>query len=70
MERIYLGIKNNCLTGEVVILIDNADFLIGKNVLSLINTVYHSKKPAILYSEYLKLNYSQLTAELGDLSEI
>jgi hypothetical protein len=49
---------------------ENVDYFIGKNILSLYNSVYHQKKPLILFTEHLELNYVKLSAQLGPLSDI
>lgn len=62
----YFGVKRNCLPGEVVVLINEAESLIGVNVLSMYNAVLQSTNALVLYTEYLKINLSNFTLHLGD----
>jgi hypothetical protein len=55
MYNIYDGIHKYCPDGEIVGLIDGDDSLLGIKVLKLYNTIYQSKKPALVYSNFLKI---------------
>jgi len=40
MENIYKAVTQNCNLGEIVVMLDGDDSLVGRNVLSLLNAVY------------------------------
>jgi hypothetical protein len=55
MNNIYSAINSHCPDGEIVGLIDGDDSLVGRKVLQLFNAVYHKKRAALVYSNFLKI---------------
>lgn len=40
MHNIYQAIHHHCSEGEIVVMVDGDDSLVGRNALSLVNAVY------------------------------
>ena len=52
---IYNAITNHCKLGELALIVEGDDALIGTNVLSLYNAIYQRDKCAMIYSSYLEI---------------
>lgn len=52
-ENIYNAITNHCRLGELALIVEGDDALIGTNVLNLYNAIYQRDKCAMIYSSYL-----------------
>lgn len=42
-----------CKPGEIMVLVDGDDALIGRQVFSLLNAYYQAEKPALVYTQLL-----------------
>ncbi len=49
----YYAMHKHCKKGEVVMVIDGDDEIVGTQVFSLYNTIYQSKRANFVYSNYL-----------------
>ena len=52
-HNIYVAGNNFCQPGEIMVLVDGDDMLVGRQVFSLLNAFYQQKKPAIVYTQFL-----------------
>jgi len=55
IENIYNAIYNHCKLGELALIVEGDDALIGTNVLNLYNAIYQRDKCAMVYSSYLEI---------------
>lgn len=53
MENIYQAIYQGCNNGQIVVMIDGDDSLIGTNALSVLNAVYQKEKVALLWTNFV-----------------
>lgn len=61
MQNIYEKIHEECPNGEIVGLIDGDDSFNGRQVLKLYNALFHQKKAALIYSNFLKIMQNKRT---------
>jgi hypothetical protein len=52
-HNIYLAGNNLCKPGEIMVLVDGDDTIIGRQVFSLLNAYYQQHTPAIVYTQFL-----------------
>lgn len=52
-HNIYIAGNNFCKPGEIMVLVDGDDMIIGRQVFSLLNAYYQQNKPAIVYTQFL-----------------
>lgn len=52
-HNIYMAAHEYCNLGEVMVLVDGDDALIGRQVFSLLNAYYQTQKPALVYTQLL-----------------
>lgn len=58
LQNIYNAVHNHCKHGEIVMLVDGDDALIGRQVFSLYNAIYQRTESALVYSNYLEVMYN------------
>lgn len=51
--NIYNAGHNHCKEGEIMVLLDGDDALIGRQVFSVLNAVYQKEKVALTYGQFL-----------------
>jgi cellulose synthase/poly-beta-1,6-N-acetylglucosamine synthase-like glycosyltransferase len=51
--NIYNAAHNICSLGEIMVLVDGDDSLVGRQVFSLLNAYYQTHKAAIVYTQLL-----------------
>lgn len=56
LANIYNAITNHCKSGEIVMLVDGDDSLLGRQAMSLFNAVYQKNKAGLVYSRYLLIS--------------
>ena len=61
MENIYEKIHEECPDGEIVGLIDGDDSFNGRQVFKLYNALFHQKKTALIWSNFLKVMQNERT---------
>jgi glycosyltransferase involved in cell wall biosynthesis len=61
MQNIFEKIHEECPDGEIVGLIDGDDSFNGRQVLKLYNALFHQKKAALIYSNFLKITSNSRT---------
>jgi hypothetical protein len=49
----YYSIRKHCKKGEVMMIIDGDDELVGKQVFRLFNAIYQSKSANYVYTNYI-----------------
>ena len=54
MYNIYRGVYDHCKKGEILLVIDGDDELIGKYVFKLINAAYHKMKSLAIYTNHIQ----------------
>ena len=52
-HNIYVAGNNYCKPGEIMVLVDGDDMIIGRQVFALLNAYYQQNKPAIVYTQFL-----------------
>lgn len=62
--NIHNAITNHCKVGQLALIVEGDDALVGTNVLSLYNAIYQREKCAMVYSSYLEI-FGNLTVGLG-----
>jgi hypothetical protein len=67
LANLYNGINNYCKSGEIVMILDGDDSLLGREVMSLFNAVYQKNKAGLVYSRYI-LVYDNSRAGIGGSS--
>ena len=60
--NVYMAAHEYCKEGEIMILLDGDDSLIGRQVLSLLNAVYQKEKIALTYGQFLVVRNSKVTS--------
>ena len=58
--NIYNATHNYCKLGEILVVMNGEDSLIGRQVFSLINAVYQKSKAALTYGQELIINYDMI----------
>lgn len=56
MTNLYTGITDHCKSGEIVMLLDGDDALLGRQVMGLFNAVYQKHKAGLVYSRYIVIS--------------
>ena len=54
MANIYNSVHSFCKEGEILIIVDGDDEMIGRYVLQLFNAFYHQTKSLSIYSNHLR----------------
>jgi hypothetical protein len=49
----YTSARDHCQLGEIMVFMDGKDSFIGRQVLSLLNSVYQKDKVALTYGSFL-----------------
>lgn len=52
-HNLYTAAHADCKLGEVMVLIDGDDSLIGRQVFALLNAYYQREKPPMVYTQLL-----------------
>jgi hypothetical protein len=55
MQNIYQAVHNHCKDGEIVVMLDGDDSLVGVNVLGLLNALYQKERPAVLWANFVSI---------------
>ena len=54
MANIYYSAKKYCREGEILMIVDGDDELVGQHVLHLFNAHYHRTKALSVYSNHIR----------------
>ncbi len=58
LENIYNAVHYHCNAGEIVMLVDGDDALVGRQVFGLFNAIYQRTESALVYSNYLHVMFN------------
>ena len=56
LANIYNGITNYCKSGEIVMMLDGDDSLLGRQVMATFNAVYQKNRAGMVYSKYFSIS--------------
>lgn len=59
MKNIYNAIHYHCNAGDIVMLIDGDDALVGRQVFGLFNAIYQRTESALIYSNYIHVMFNE-----------
>lgn len=54
MSNIYKAVYSHCQKGELLLIVDGDDELIGKYVFKVLNAAYHRLKSLVIYTNHIQ----------------